>query len=223
MLVELGRDLRAARQIGQGVDQRLEKLVVARRAHEMAVDVLELGEVEARGRAADRRQVERGDQLLGGEELLVAMAPAEPRQIIAQRGRQIAHRAIGVDAERAVALGELGAVRPVDERDMRHDRHVPAERLIDLGLARRVGQMIVAADDMRHAHVVIVDDDRQHVGRIAVRAQKHEIVEVLVGEDDLALHLVVDDGLALLARAQPDDGLTPGGASAGSRSRQRPS
>ncbi len=53
-------------------------------------------------------------------------------------------------------------------------------------------------------HVVIVDDDGEHVGRVAVGAQQHEIVEFLVGEDDLALHLVVDDGLALLGGAQPD-------------------
>ena len=71
--------------------------------------------------------------------------------------------------------------------------------------------MIVAANDVRHPHVVIVDDDREHVGRIAVRTQQHEIVEILVGEDDLALHLVVDDGFALLARAQTDHGLDAGG------------
>ena len=64
--------------------------------------------------------------------------------------------------------------------------------------------MIVATNDMRHPHVVIVDDDREHVGRIAVRAQQHEVVELLVGEDDLALHLVVDDRLAFLSGAQAD-------------------
>ena len=94
---------------------------------------------------------------------------------------------------------------------MRHDRDVPAERLIDLGLPRGVGQVIVAANDVRHPHVVIVDDDREHVGRIAVRTQQHEIVEIFVGEDDLALHLIVDDCLALLARAQTDHGLDAGG------------
>src|ERR1700733_5301174 len=47
MLVEFGRDSRAPLEIGQGVDQRLEQRVVARRAHIMSVDVLELGEVEA--------------------------------------------------------------------------------------------------------------------------------------------------------------------------------
>ena len=47
---------------------------------------------------------------------------------------------------------------------MRPDRNAPAEGLIDLPLARRVGQVIVAADDVGHAHVVIVDDDGEHVG-----------------------------------------------------------
>ena len=97
-------------------------------------------------------------------------------------------RAIGVDAERAVALGELGAVRPVDQRDMRHHRHVPAHRLVDLRLPGGVGQVVVAADDVGDAHVVVVDDDGEHVGRVAVRAQEDEVVEVLVGEDDAALH-----------------------------------
>ncbi len=94
----------------------------------------------------------------------------------------------------------------MDKRDVGPDRNVPAKRLIDLRLARRVGQMIVAADDMGHAHVVIIDHDRQHIGRVAVGAQQHEIIELLVGEYDLALHLVVDDGLALLPGAQSDDG-----------------
>ena len=89
-------------------------------------------------------------------------------------------RAIGLDAERAVALRELGAVGAVDQRDVRHARHAPAERLVDLRLARGVGQMVVAADDVGHAHVVVVDDDGEHVGRRAVGAQQHEVVEVLV-------------------------------------------
>ena len=52
------------------------------------------------------------------------------------RRRQVAHGAVGVDAERAVALRQLGAVRPVDQRDVRHRRHVPAQRVVDVRLAR---------------------------------------------------------------------------------------
>ncbi len=139
------------------------------------------------------------------EELLVALAPAEPREIVAQRDRQIAHGAIGVDAERPVALRELRAVGAVDQRNMRESRGLPAHRLVDVRLPRGVGEMIVAADDLRDAHVVVVDDDGEHIGRRAVGAQQHEIVEVLVGEGDAPLHRVVDDRLALARRLEPND------------------
>ena len=71
--------------------------------------------------------------------------------------------------------------------------------------------MVVAADDIGDAHVVVVDDDGEHVSRTAVGAQQHEVVEVLVGEGDAALHLVVDHRLALLRRAQADHRLHAGG------------
>ncbi len=124
------------------------------------------------------------------------MAPAEPDQIIAQRLRQVAERTVGLDPQRAVALGQLRAVGPVDERNVRHARNVPAKRIVDLLLARGVDQVVVAPDHMGDAHVVVVDHHRQHVGRIAVAAQQHEVVEVLVLPDHAALDLVLDHGLA---------------------------
>jgi hypothetical protein len=93
---------------------------------------------------------------------------------------------------------------------MRHDRNVPAQRLIDLHLPRRIGEMIVAANDMGDAHVVIVDHHGQHIGWVAVRAQQYEIVELLIGEGHFALHLVVDDRLAFLFGAQADHRLDAG-------------
>ena len=135
------------------------------------------------------------------------MAPAEPREIVPQRVGQEAHLAIGLDAERAVALRKLCAVGSVDQWDMGHFGHGPVERLVDLGLAGGVRQVVDAADDMRHPHVVVVDDDREHIGRRAVRAEQHEIVEILVRDDDAALHEVVDDGLALARGLEADRGL----------------
>ena len=87
---------------------------------------------------------------------------------------------------------------------------LPLQRVIDLLLARGVDQMIVAPDDMGDAHVVIVNHDREHVGRVAVAAQKHEIVEVLVLPDHAALHLILDHGLAGLLRLQADGRLDAG-------------
>ena len=164
-------------------------------------------------RAAERPmpvEIEPVDHLRGRHDLVVAVAPAEPHEIVAQRGRQIAHLAVGLDAERAVALRQLGAVGPVDQRHVREDRHLPAHGRVDLRLARGVGQVVDAADDVRDLHVVVVDDDGEIVGRGAVAAQDDEVVELLVGEHDAALHLIVDHGLALARRLEPDHvGLPP--------------
>ena len=64
--------------------------------------------------------------------------------------------------------------------------------------------MVVAADDVGDAHVVIVDHHREHVGRRAVGAEQHEIVELAVLDGDPALDLVLDRRLALARRLQPD-------------------
>ena len=181
-----------------------QQLGIGRLAQIVRVEVGELHRVEARRRAADARQVEPLDRLLGRDDLVVAMAPAQPQQVVAQRLGQEAHVAIGIDAERAVALAELGAVGPVDQRDMGIDRLGPAHRLDDLQLPEGVVEMVVAADHVRDAHVVVVDHDRVHVGRRAVGAQQDHVVELGVLDLDLALHGVLDHGLAVLRRLQPD-------------------
>ncbi len=80
-------------------------------------------------------EIERRDHLVDRKEFLIAVAPAETDEIIAQRRRQIAHRAIGVDAERAMPFSTVSRrQRRGWSGDMRHARHVPAERLIDLHL-----------------------------------------------------------------------------------------
>ena len=106
-----------------------------------------------------------------------------------------------------MALRQLGAIGAMDQRDMGHVRNVPFQRVVDLLLARGVDQMVVAPDHMGDAHVVVVDHHGQHVGRVAVAAQQHEIVEVLVLPDHAALDLILDHGLAGLRRLEADGGL----------------
>ncbi len=67
--------------------------------------------------------------------------------------------------------------------------------------------MVVAAHDVGDAHVVIVDDDGEHVGRRAVGAQKHHVVELRVLEMDIALHDVAHDRLAFARRLEAHHGL----------------
>ena len=83
------------------------------------------------------------------------------------------------------------------------DRLRPAHRPDDRELAKGVVEMIVAADDMGDAHVVIVDHHGEHIGRAAVRAEQDEIVDLAILDRDPALDLVVDDRLALARRLQP--------------------
>ena len=172
----------------------------------MTVEGFQLGKIEPRGRAAHAGQIESGDHFLGRENLLVTVAPSEPDQVIAQRRRQIAHGAVSIDAKRAMAFREFGAIRSMDQRNVGHVRKLPPQRVIDLLLARGVDQVIVAANDVGDAHVVIVDHDGEHVGRIAVAPQQDEIVEVLVLPHHAALDFVLDHGFAGLRRAQSDRG-----------------
>ena len=85
------------------------------------------------------------------------------------------------------------------------NRFGPAHRADDRELAEGVVEMVVAADHVGHAHVVVVDHHRQHVGRAPVRAEQDEIVELYVLNRDPALDLVVDRRFALARGLEPDD------------------
>ncbi len=176
----------------------------------MAIEALELGKIEARGRASDLRQIEGRHHLLGREDFLVAVAPAQPHKIITQGRRQISHGPVRIDPERAVALGQFRPVRSMNERNVRHHRNGPAERVVDLGLTRGIGEVVIAADDMRHAHVVVVDDDGEHISRSAIRTKQDEIIEVLVLPNHAPLHLVLDHCLASQRSLEPEHRLDPG-------------
>ena len=170
----------------------------------MAVQTVELGEIEPRGGAADGIDIEPLDGLLGRDDLVVAMTPTEPEEIIAQCFRQIAEVAIGVDREGAVAFRQLCAVLTVDQRHVGEFRQRPAKRVVDLFLAEGVVQVVVAADHMGNAHIMVVDNDGQVVGWRAVGPQDYQIVELSIGDGDLPLNAIMDSRRTLLRRFQPD-------------------
>src|ERR671910_1711948 len=114
-------------------------------------------------------KVEPLDSLLAADDLVVPMTPAKTKQIVGNSLRKQAEFvAIGIDAERAVPLGKLCAVGTMDQRYVSVDRLGPAHGADDRQLPERIVEMVVATDHVRHAHVVIVDDYGQHVGRRSV-------------------------------------------------------
>ena len=56
--------------------------------------------------------------------------------------------------------------------------------------------MVITANDMGNPHVMIINDDGQHVGWRAIGAQDHHVVKRLVLHRDPALHGVINCRLA---------------------------
>ena len=103
-----------------------------------------------------------------------------------------------------MAFGEFLSVGAVDQRYMGEAGRLPAQCLEKPGLPGCVGQMIVAANDMGDAHVMVVDHDRMHIGRRPVAAQQDHVVELAVRHAHRSLHQIVDDGFAVQWRLQAD-------------------
>ena len=137
----------------------------------MVVDVGKLVPVQAGRGADDVGDIEPGDRLGVFEDLVVAVAPTEPGQIVTHGFRQVAELGELGDCLSAMALGELGAVRPVDHRQVGEGRQGPIQGAVDEALAGGVAEVIVAADDVGDPHVVVVSDDGEVVGRGAIRPQ----------------------------------------------------
>uniref|UniRef100_A0A0N5A035 PE-PGRS family protein n=1 Tax=Parastrongyloides trichosuri TaxID=131310 RepID=A0A0N5A035_PARTI len=181
----------AARQVG--VERQFGQAVVIRQPQPVGVDVGQFVEVQAGGRFVDARQVEPGEGLFVAEQLVVAVRPAQPGQIVAHGFGQIAHVGVFVHRLRAVALGQLGPVRAVDQGDMGEGRTQPAHRRKDLDLTRGVGQVVVATDNMGNAHIMIIDHNRMHIGWCAVRTQNDQVVQRRRFPAHRPLHGVLDD------------------------------
>ena len=177
----------------------------------MRVDVLQLGIVHPRRAAPDAIQVEQSNGFIAVQDLDIAMRPAEPQQVVAQRLGQIALFLELQHADRAMALGQFLAILAVDQRDMGEVRPLPAHRVIDLRLAERIGQVVVAADDMGDRHVVVVHHHGVLVGRRAVAAQDDHVVQLGVADAHRALDQIFNHRLALAWRAQADGRRHAGG------------
>ena len=153
--------------------------------------------VQPRRALVDVGDVEPTDGFGIGEDLVIAVAPAQAGQIVAQGLGQIALVGIVAHGLGTVALGQLGPVGTVDQRDMGEGRLGKVQGLIDQGLTGGIVQVVIAANDVGDAHVVVIDDDCQIVGRRSVGAQQHQIVQILVVEGHGALDQILDDGVAI--------------------------
>ena len=160
----------------------------------LTAEVFQLFQVKLRGAFAYTVKVKPFLRLRVSEKFIIAVAPPQPREVVPHASGREPHNLIFLRAQRAVTLGELLAIRTMDQWNMRPDRHVPAHRLIDHHLPGGIVQVIVAADNVGYAHVVIVHHNSQHIDRRAVGAQQDHIVELVIANCHIALNLIADHG-----------------------------
>ena len=113
------------------------------------------------------------DERLAVDDLgVVVEGPTEQGEEVDDGVREVALIAVLEGGVGAVALRELGAVRPEDAGKMREGGRLPTKRLIDEDVPRRAGEPFVAAQDVGDLHEVIVDQRGEMVRRVAVGLER---------------------------------------------------
>ena len=174
------------------------------------IEPAELVVVEGGGRTIHVGDVERRNHLVTREDLLIAVRPAQPRELVEQRLRQISVVAELHHPDRAVTLRQPLAVRAEDHRHMSVARRRRIQRRDDVQLPGGVHHVVVAANDVGDVHVQVIDDDAEVVRRHAVPARNDEIVELAVVERDRAPYQIIEDDGTVVRIPEPNDGIDPG-------------
>ena len=171
-----------------------------------------------------------GAHLLKGEREFVAVcvrvghAPflvvgvEDGQQVFADGERMVAELLVEVECEfRVLSLGELALVAVLV--DLHQDggvavhRHFKAECCEQFVVDRQAGEPLFAADDVGHAHQVVVAGVREVVGRQAHRLDDDDILEVLRHGEfaaDGILHVDLRRLFRIALGAQTDDGCFTG-------------
>ncbi len=113
-----------------------------------------------------------------------------------------------------MALGEFLLVRSQDHGHVAEARQRKTQAVVEQNLFGRIAEMVVAAQHVRGAQIVVVDHDRQVVDRRAVGPAQHHVVEFGVVHGNRAGNHVVEHGLAVQRRLEPDHPARTGAESA---------
>ena len=176
----------------------------------LRVEPLQLGEVDLYAGGADAVQRERLGHLVDRHELLLgAGVPAQEGQKVDDGLGLVAGLAVLRDVDRDAervgrALGELAARRRQEERQVRHDRRRPAERAVEQHVLGHRREPLLAADDVRDAHRVVVDHVREVVGGHAVALDEHLVVHLGRVEAHVAADGVLEGDRLALGDEQAD-------------------
>ncbi len=182
-------------------------------ADPLAVEPVEPGSVEDGAARLHAAEVEEWHEVGQAEDLVVGAArPAQQGEVVDDGLAHIALAPVRIDRGLTLALAHLGAVGIEDEGQVREGRRLSAERPEEQHVLGRVGEMVLAADDVADAHGDVVHDDREVVQRGAIRAGDDEVAAQRARIDGhVPAHQVVELH-ETLADAEADDGRPTFGA-----------
>ena len=148
--------------------------------------------------------------LIGGE------TRSQERDVVVDRLGQVTRLPKLLHRGRAVALGQLAAVGTEQERQVGVDGRLRPERLEHQQLLGRVGEVVLAADDVGDPGIEVVDGHREVVDRSTVGAGDDGVVLVGVGKRDLAAdrRRAHHHRVAVVGDAQADGAVRPLGLAA---------
>ncbi len=180
-----------------------------------ALPVPQLHRIKARAGALQMAGLEVGGHFRQREQGRLATRMAKAKQVIADRRGAVARFAQLTERLGASALGQRRAVRADEQREVTVARRAHPECLEHQQLARRVGQMVFAAQGMRDAHQRIIHGvGKEECGRTVFTADD-KIADV--GAIDLlrTMNEIIEDQLPIARHPKPQRGRRAGGEAAG--------
>ena len=137
------------------------------------------------------------------------MRPAEPREVVHQRIGQVARLAKLPYSYCTIALREAFPVGADNHRQVRVGWRGGPEGGKDVELARGIVDVIIPSNNVRDRHLHIVYHHRKVVGRHAIGARDHQIVQLLVVEHQLAGDEILDHDLPIGRILEPHHRVDP--------------
>ena len=174
--------------------------------HVLEIDPVQFIDIEDSIIRGDALHGELFDKLFFREDFLLALrSPAEERQIVHDRFRQVAHIPVFGDRGRAMTLAHLLVIFAEDQGNMTKLRRFIAKRFIDGELARGVREMFFRADDVGDFHERVIDDNSEVVDRNAVGFHDDEITDTGCLEFNMSANHVIKSEDAVFSDFETDD------------------
>ena len=106
-----------------------------------------------------------------------------------------------------MALGELLTVRTQNHGDVCKGWNRCAQSLVHHNLARSVGQVVIATNDVSNAHASVINNGSKVVGWGAIGAEDDKVIKLASVKGYVTVNCVVDNDVTTVQRYLDADGI----------------